>query len=295
MFWETLSVNGTTNKFVLQMFVTKKLMPQKNLWSGKENDIFLVFYTSDIFEVACEKHNYLCSCNRMYRSTFLERMSKLSLNKAKHEEIPPTQDNFVNAPFEEEQIDFGLPVTNIKNPVKKEEDKSAGDFAGTISAAVKEMREKMDVRLAIVKAREGLAYGLQEDGHLPPFSRINLSCKPELNERTIFMELQEIWEAKAKIVREELLIETIEFLDKKLETITEGIKQTLDNAKEVIGIASKSAGEARKELTRRFLEMKNTEEKRLLEFKTDIRSRKMNAGWRKGGPKKTGARRFRPY
>ena len=149
--------------------------------------------------------------------------------------------------------------------------------------------------MAIVKAREGLAYGLQEEGSLPPFSRINLSCKPDLNEKTIFLELQEIWGNKAKAVREELLTESVEFLNKKLATMTEGIKQTLDNAKEVIGLASKSAGEARRELTRRFFDMKNNQEKKLIEFKTDIRSRKLNFGSRKGGPNKAGTRRYRPF
>ena len=52
------------------------------------------------------------------------------------------------------------------------------------------------------------------------------------------------------------------------------MKSTIDNTKDIIGTASKGARDARKELVKRFLEMKQNQEKQLLEFKTNIRSRK---------------------
>ena len=61
------------------------------------------------------------------------------------------------------------------------------------------------------------------------------------------------------------------------------MKTTLDNTKEIIGMASKGAGDARKELVKRFLEMKQNQEKQILEFKTNIRSRQDDNNYRKQG------------
>ncbi|VDH91444.1 Hypothetical predicted protein [Mytilus galloprovincialis] len=105
-----------------------------------------------------------------------------------------------------------------------------------------------------------------------------------------------MWITKESAISANLLTETIEFFDAKLAQVTGEIKKTLDNAKEIIGIASQSAGEARKELHKRFIEMKDNQEKTLLEFKTNIRSRTNNTEpkWKKGASRKN-FRRSRPY
>jgi hypothetical protein len=66
----------------------------------------------------------------------------------------------------------------------------------------------------------------------------------------------------------------VEFFDPKTSTLNNTMKSTIDNTKDIIGTASKGARDARKELVKRFLEMKQNQEKQLLEFKTNIRSRK---------------------
>ncbi|VDI83880.1 Hypothetical predicted protein [Mytilus galloprovincialis] len=208
-------------------------------------------------------------------------MHKLSLSKKKTEEIPQlkseetqsTQEVFSKAAFEDEDVDFSLDVTDIKGTKKREEEKTGDDFAGIISTAVKELRSKMEIRFAIAKAREGLAYGLQEGNNVPPFCRIQLSCRPDVLDKNIYLELQKTWDQKEETIRKTLLTESVEFFDSKLQVINDELKSTLDAAKEVIGLASKSAGDARKELVRRFIDMKDKQQKRLLEFKTDIRSR----------------------
>lgn len=234
-------------------------------------------------------------------TTFLERMHKLSLNKKSNGEIPPqdtngipnTQEQF--ATLQEDDIDFSLAVTDIKGAEKREEDKTGDDFAGIISTAIKELRAKMDIRLAIAKAREGLAYGLQEKDNIPPFCRIQLSCRPDLLDKSIFLELQEKWNQKEDSIRKTLLTESVEFLDSKLQAINVELKEILDNSKEVIGVASKGAGDARKELVKRFNEMKDNQQKHLLEFKTDIRSRKTSNNYRKSGKTKRSDKRSKPY
>lgn len=211
-------------------------------------------------------------------------MGKLSLNKSakKEEDIPLTQDVFNREPFDDENIDLSMPVTKITETPKKEEDKTDDDFTNTVSSTIKEIRREMDTRLAFAKAREGLAYGLDDTGNLPPFCRINIWCRPTLNERAISDEIKDMWQKKEKSLRESLIKETVEFLDVKLTDINTSITQRLDNAKAVIGVATKSAGEARKQLMRRFMDIKDSNERELNEFKTDIRSKRDNHGWRRG-------------
>ncbi|VDI78390.1 Hypothetical predicted protein [Mytilus galloprovincialis] len=55
-------------------------------------------------------------------------MSKLSLNKSKKKEIPPTQDAFKD-PIDTEDFDPSPPLTNISAAPKKEEDKTESDFS----------------------------------------------------------------------------------------------------------------------------------------------------------------------
>ena len=91
-----------------------------------------------------------------------------------------------------------------------------------------------------------------------------------------------------------MLTETVEFFDSKILILNNTMKTTLDNTNEIIGTASKGAGDARKELVKRFLEMKQNQEKQLLEFKTNIRSRKYNNKYSKHG-KHMQERRSKPY
>jgi hypothetical protein len=61
-----------------------------------------------------------------------------------------------------------------------------------------------------------------------------------------------------------MLTEAVEFFGSKISTLNNTMKTTLDNTKEIIGTASKGAGDARKELVERFLEMKQNQEKTTL-------------------------------
>lgn len=54
-----------------------------------------------------------------------------------------------------------------------------------IAKAVKTFRTQMDQRLAVAKAREGLALAVSDQNNLPPFCRLTLSCKPDLKDRSL--------------------------------------------------------------------------------------------------------------
>ncbi|CAG2211017.1 unnamed protein product [Mytilus edulis] len=223
-------------------------------------------------------------------------MSKLSLNKSKKEEIPPTQDAFKD-PIDTEDFDLSLPLTNISSAPKKEEDKTESDFSDVVSGAVRDLRTIMNSKLAIAKAREGLAYGLQEDGNIPPFCKILLDCRPDLLNRDCSKELVEIWTTKLKVTKTTLLTESVKFLDNKISDIDGEIAKKLANTKTIIGVATKCAGLARSDLAKRFLDMKERQEKDLAEFKTDIRAKQPIPTWKRSNIhfKKGNNRRGRPY
>ena len=126
-------------------------------------------------------------------------MIKLGLqNRRPNKTMDNTQENFSNVKLEdEEDIDYSLKVSSIVNENKREEDKIGSDFAEIISSAINKVTTYMDNRLAIAKAREGIAYGLQEEGHVPPFLRFQLSCKPEVGDKDTYLELQTLWEEKS--------------------------------------------------------------------------------------------------
>lgn len=138
------------------------------------------------------------------------------------------------------------------------------DFSEIISSAVKELVTKMNIRLEIAKAREGLACALKEGNNVLPFCRIQLSCKLDVIDKDIYSELQEKLEKKEQSLKTDMLTEAVEFFGSKISTLNNTMKTTLDNTKEIIGTASKGAGDARKELVERFLEMKQNQEKTTL-------------------------------
>ena len=216
----------------------------------------------------------------MYCTPFLEKMSKLSLNKSKKEEIPPTQDAFKD-PIDTGDFDLSLLLTNISSAPKKEEDKTESDFSDVVSGAVRDVRTIMNSKLAIAKVREGLAYGLQEDGNIPPFCKILLDCRPDLLNRDYAKELVEKWTTKLQETKTTLLTESVKFLDNKISDIDGEIKKKLDNTKTIIGVATKCAGLARSDLAKRFLDMKERQEKDISEFKTDIRAKQPIPTWKR--------------
>lgn len=232
----------------------------------------------------------------MYRKTFLQRMSMLSLNKSNNKPESASASNMSQDLLNDsDKIDLSLPVTNINKDQseKNEEDKTVNDFTKEVSSTIKLLRVKFDSRLAVAKAREGLAYALDEEGNLPPFCKINLYCRPDLQDRSMANQLAEIWSTKERSVKETLIRESVEFLDRKLSDMNSKISETYENANSVIGVASPSAGEARSQLKRRYIDIKERNEKELAEFKTDIRSKRDKPSWRKH---KVGSKhRGRPY
>ena len=100
----------------------------------------------------------------------------------------------------------------------------------------------MNIRLEIAKARKGLACALKEGNNVPPFCRIQLSCKLDVIDKDIYSELQEKWEKKEQSVKKDMLTEAVEFFGSKIPTLNNTMKTTLDNTKEIIGTASKKGG-----------------------------------------------------
>jgi hypothetical protein len=155
-----------------------------------------------------------------------------------------------------------------------------------ISKAVKTFRTQVDQRLAVTKAHEGVALAVSDKNSLPPFCRLTLSCKPDLKDRDLYQKVQE----KLHNVRDDLLRETVVLLDQNLEQQNAVLKEALKATKDRIGVSSKGAEEARTELTERIRKIKESQDRELLQFTTDIRSRGKSIGKR---PKNN--RRPKPY
>ena len=81
-------------------------------------------------------------------------------------------------------------------------------------------------------------------------------------------------------MRDELLRETVELLDQYLKQQNAVLKETLKEAKDHIGVSSKGAGDTRTELTERICRIKESQDRELLQFKIDIRSRGKTSGKR---------------
>ena len=67
----------------------------------------------------------------------------------------------------------------------------------------------MNIRLEIAKARKGLACALKEGNNVPPFCRIQLSCKLDVIDKDIYSELQEKLEKKEQSLKKDMLIRVI--------------------------------------------------------------------------------------
>ena len=102
--------------------------------------------------------------------------------------------------------------------------------------------------------------------------------------------MQDKWQEKLHNVRDELLRETVVVLDQNLEQQNAVLKEALKATKNRIGVSTKGVGEARTELTERIRKIKESQDRELLQFTTDIRSRGKSIGKR---PKNS--RRPKPY
>ena len=87
--------------------------------------------------------------------------------------IPSNQEHFFEMEMDDEEVDldFGLQTTQwTGKDDTKEERVSRNDFAEVIAKAVKTFRTQMDQRLAVAKAREGLALAVSDENSYRRFA-----------------------------------------------------------------------------------------------------------------------------
>lgn len=89
-----------------------------------------------------------------------------------------------------------------------------------------------------------------------------------------------------------LLSTSIVYLGVKIEEINNKMKGTVDRARTLKGYASKSAGDARKELNHIIIEEKEKYEHELLKFKTNMKCKQHKSSARDNGKRKD---RPKPY
>ena len=109
-------------------------------------------------------------------------------------EILSNQEHFFEMEMDDEEVDldFGLQTTRLAGKDgTKEERVSRNEFDEVITKAVKTFRTQMDQRLAVEKAREGLALAVRDKNSLPPFCRLTLPCKFDLKDRGLYQKVQD--------------------------------------------------------------------------------------------------------
>ena len=128
--------------------------------------------------------------------TVMRTLNKLSLGKSTKNmfEIPSNQEHFFEMEMDDEEVDldFGLQTTRLAGKDgTKEERVSRNEFDEVITKAVKTFRTQMDQRLAVEKAREGLALAVRDKNSLSPFCRLTLPCKSDLKDRGLYQKVQD--------------------------------------------------------------------------------------------------------
>ena len=110
----------------------------------------------------------------------------------------------------------------------------------------------------------------------PPYLNISLKCTPGFHDDDTFNDFKEMWTAKSSTLKTELLNSSVDHLDSKIKDLNTEINNIVETAKTKIGYATKGSADARKELSNRLKATKERYDSDLLEFKTNIRSRKVN-------------------
>ena len=192
--------------------------------------------------------------------------------------IPSNQEQYLKECMkedEDEMVNFNLKTTDVKDSATTSDDteKSNHDFAEIISTAIRRIKTQMEQRREAVRAREGLAVAIKDANFMPPFCRFSVSCKPDLKQAAVYKTIQEMWSSRAEELRMDLIKETITVLDQNLDEHNKILQEILDTTRDRIGVATKSAGLARTEFTKRVRKIQEDQEKEILQFKTDIRSK----------------------
>lgn len=167
---------------------------------------------------------------------------------------------------DEEEIDFSLDLSNNKDEFV--------DFSDIISDTLDDFSRKIDIRHQIAKAREGLLYASKSSNYNPPYLNIDYKCTARFHDEDIDNDFKEMWDTKSSALKKELLDHSVSHLDGKIKELNSEVNALVETAKSKIGYATKGSAEARKELNNRLKVMKESYDKDLLEFKTNIRSRR---------------------
>ena len=136
--------------------------------------------------------------------------------------------------------------------------------------AIKDIEILMEQRLNIAKAREGMVYG-RSSKHLPPYCHVNLKCKPDLGGTEENQRFTNMIDSLIEETQNNFMTKCIDMLDTMIDEKKDKITHIRREAKDKIGTTTKAGGSARSMLYKKLGELKDDNDKKLAEFKTQIR------------------------
>ena len=193
------------------------------------------------------------------------RRDKLKLKKktGKMEDSqPPPNQEAITDEFNDSDFD-DMDLTDIR-------DDSGPPPIDIAFEAVNKIEDIMNQRLYIAKAREGMAYG-KTSMNLPPFANFNARCTPDLGTSVANEIFKELMCGIIEESKKGFIDRTIQALDQLLDEKKNAITNIRREAREKLGTGSKSAGTARTLLYKKLGELKDENDKKLAEFKAEIR------------------------
>ena len=206
-------------------------------------------------------------------------MSKLSLSKRKMNvidddaDIPCNQEQYQqmlqNISTEEDDFDYSLNLTSEDNTKSGENITRKVDCISTASV---NFEKEMDNRHKIACAREGISYGIS-CGKMPPFMKLNFHCKPDLGDMEMNNAFRDHIDQKCEELRKKFSEDVISYLDSRIEESNARLRRIRQISVFTLGKREHTSDE-KEELNQRMKGIKERFDKKLLDFKTEIRSEK---------------------
>ena len=201
---------------------------------------------------------------------------------------------------EEDLFDYKLDLTNVNSSPSCPNAQDT-ELSNVVASAVENFNNEMNKRHKIACAREGLSYAITGGKH-PPFLKWQMDCHPNLGDSSLNKEFQEMWKSKASNIKDKAMKSAIDFLDTKIEAGNSNLREIRMEALNKIGKKNPASGLARTKLNQIMTKSKEEFDRRLLQFKMDIRAerRRPDTGpirsqnW-KAQSKNHGKKNHRPY
>lgn len=202
-----------------------------------------------------------------YIHAMTSREKRLSLNKGKKMSNEGEIDFDISLNQEgnyerDNEIDFSLDLEKDENDIKIDE---------IGKQCITSIKQLMDERHELAEIQESMKYGLQTSKY-PYWMRISLSCKPSLSYTEDHEKLQEVWQKNSKSALQDAINNTVEYVANEIKGKEKFMQQCRMDTFTSLGLATKGAGDKKKEIDSEIRKMNSEFATKINEYKARIRS-----------------------